>query len=116
MSLFDLADRVVVITGASKNIGTAISLAFAQAGADVVMVARADGTLAADVRPLVRLSVSVIAEQGKRRESGSGGGGGRFGLAYFDDAMITPKFSQRREPFLVTPKTATAINKMTPNV
>ena len=55
---------------------------------DVVMVARADGTLAADVRPLVRLSVSVIAEQGKRRESGSGGGGGRFGLAYFDDAMI----------------------------
>jgi len=55
---------------------------------DVVMVARADGTLAADVRPLVRLSVSVIAEQGKRRESGNGGGGGRFGLAYFDDAMI----------------------------
>jgi len=55
---------------------------------DVIMVARADGTLAADVRPLVRLSVSVIAEQGKRRESGSGGGGGRFGLAYFDDAML----------------------------
>ena len=59
---------------------------------DVVMVARADGTLAADVRPLVRLSVTVIAEQkvaGKsRREVGSGGGGGRFGLAYFDDAQI----------------------------
>ena len=51
---------------------------------DVVMVARADGTLAADVRPLVRLSVSVIAEQGQRRESASGGGGGRFGLAYCD--------------------------------
>jgi TldD protein len=57
---------------------------------DVVMVARADGTLAADVRPLVRLSVTVIAEQKGRREvgSGSGGGGGRFGLAYFDDAML----------------------------
>ena len=55
---------------------------------DVVMVARLDGTLAADVRPLVRLSVSVIAEQGGRRESGSGGGGGRFGFAYFDDARI----------------------------
>ncbi len=55
---------------------------------DVVMVARADGTLAADVRPLVRLSVSVIAQQGQRRESGSGGGGGRFGLAYFDDEMV----------------------------
>lgn len=56
---------------------------------DVVMVARADGTLAADVRPLVRLSVTVIAEQKGRREVGSGGGGGRFGLAYFDDAQIT---------------------------
>ena len=60
---------------------------------DVVMVARADGTLAADVRPLVRLSVTVIAEQvigGKsRREVGSAGGGGRFGLAYFDEARIS---------------------------
>ena len=55
---------------------------------DVVMVARADGTLAADVRPLVRLSVTVIAEQKDRREMGSAGGGGRFGLAYFDDAII----------------------------
>jgi len=55
---------------------------------DVVMVARADGTLAADVRPLVRLSVTVIAEQKGRREMGSAGGGGRFGLAYFDDAII----------------------------
>jgi TldD protein len=55
---------------------------------DVVMVARADGTLAADVRPLVRLSVTVIAEQKGRREVGSAGGGGRFGLAYFDAAQI----------------------------
>jgi TldD protein len=55
---------------------------------DVVMVARADGTLAADVRPLVRLSVTVIAEQNGRREVGSGGGGGRFGFAYFDDGKI----------------------------
>ena len=55
---------------------------------DVVLVARADGTLAADVRPLVRLSVTVIAEQKGRREVGSGGGGGRFGLAYFTDAQI----------------------------
>ena len=55
---------------------------------DVVLVARADGTIAADVRPLVRLSVTVIAEQNGRREMGSGGGGGRFGLAYFDDAHL----------------------------
>jgi TldD protein len=55
---------------------------------DVVLVARADGTLAADVRPLVRLSVTVIAEQGGRREVGSSGGGGRFGMGYFHDHMI----------------------------
>jgi TldD protein len=55
---------------------------------DVVLVARADGTLAADVRPLVRLSLTVIAEQQGRREVGSSGGGGRFGLERFDDALI----------------------------
>jgi TldD protein len=55
---------------------------------DVVMVARADGTIAADVRPLVRLSVTVIAEQNGRREMGSNGGGGRFGLGYFHDSVI----------------------------
>ena len=59
---------------------------------DVVLVARADGTRAADVRPLVRLGLSVIAEQtiaGEvRRETGSGGGGGRFGYAHFDDSVI----------------------------
>ena len=55
---------------------------------DVVLVARADGTLAADVRPLVRFSITVIAEQKGRREVGSAGGGGRFGLAYFSDAQI----------------------------
>jgi TldD protein len=55
---------------------------------DVVMVARLDGTLAADVRPMVRLSVTVMVEQNGRRETGSGGGGGRFGFAYFDEAKI----------------------------
>ena len=55
---------------------------------DVVLVARADGTIAADVRPLVRLSVTVIAEQNGRREVGSSGGGGRFGLAYFDESRL----------------------------
>jgi TldD protein len=55
---------------------------------DVVLIARADGTRAADVRPLVRVSVTVIAEQNGRREVGSGGGGGRFSLAYFHDTML----------------------------
>ncbi|MEX8493170.1 metalloprotease TldD [Sphaerotilus sp.] len=55
---------------------------------DVVMVARADGTLAADVRPLVRVSITVIAEQNGRREVGSAGGGGRFGFGYFTDVLL----------------------------
>jgi TldD protein len=56
---------------------------------EVVLIARADGTLAADVRPLVRLSVTVIAEQAGRREIGSSGGGGRFGLDHFDEELVT---------------------------
>jgi TldD protein len=55
---------------------------------DVVLIARADGTRAADVRPLVRVNVTVIAEQDGRREVGSGGGGGRFGLGYFQDTVL----------------------------
>jgi TldD protein len=50
---------------------------------DVVYIARLDGTRAADVRPLVRLSLNVIAEQNGKREQGSSGGGGRVDLSYF---------------------------------
>ena len=55
---------------------------------DVMYVARRDGTHAADVRPLVRLSVTVIAEHQGRREQGSAGGGGRFDLAFFSDEVL----------------------------
>ncbi|MDC7704279.1 metalloprotease TldD [Vogesella indigofera] len=55
---------------------------------DVVYVARHDGVRAADVRPLVRISVTVIAEQDGRREMGSSGGGGRYDLTQFTDAVI----------------------------
>lgn len=55
---------------------------------DVVMVLRSDGVMAADIRPLVRLSVTVIAEQNGRREQGSSGGGGRQDLTMFTDALI----------------------------
>lgn len=48
-----------------------------------ILVAATDGTYAADVRPLVRLSISVLVEQKGRRERGSSGGGGRFGYQYF---------------------------------
>ncbi|KDC77710.1 TldD/PmbA family protein [Bordetella bronchiseptica MBORD635] len=55
---------------------------------DVVLVAGSDGRLAADVRPLVRLSLTVIAERNGRREMGHAGGGGRTGLAYFTDDIL----------------------------
>lgn len=50
---------------------------------EVVLVAASDGTLNADIRPLVRLNVSVIVEQNGRREQGYVGGGGRVGYEYF---------------------------------
>ena len=55
---------------------------------DMIYIARLDGKHAADIRPLVRLSLTVIAKQGERREQGSAGGGGRFDLAYFNDSKI----------------------------
>ena len=55
---------------------------------DVVLVAGSDGRMAADVRPLVRLSLTVIAEQDGRREVGHGGGGGRTGFDYFSDELL----------------------------
>ncbi|RUT64397.1 metalloprotease TldD (plasmid) [Morganella morganii] len=48
-----------------------------------VLVAATDGTLATDIRPLVRLSVSVLVEEDGKREHGGSGGGGRFGYEYF---------------------------------
>src|SRR5690554_1863222 len=55
---------------------------------EVVLITRHDGMMVADVRPLVRLSVQVIAEQDGRREQGSWGGGGRFDYSYFTDAVV----------------------------
>ncbi|MCP1313294.1 metalloprotease TldD [Halomonas sp. 707D7] len=48
---------------------------------EVVLVRASDGTLAADIRPLVRFNVSVIAARNGRRERGGAGGGGRYSMA-----------------------------------
>ena len=55
---------------------------------EVVLIARSDGRLAADVRPLVRVSVTVLMQEAGRREQGSAGGGGRFDYGYFTDAVL----------------------------
>ena len=55
---------------------------------EVVMGARSDGLMNADIRPLVRLSLQVIVESNGKREQGSAGGGGRFDYDYFDDETL----------------------------
>jgi TldD protein len=55
---------------------------------EAVLIARSDGLLVADVRPLVRVGVTVIVEEGGRREQGYSGGGGRFDYGHFTDAVL----------------------------
>jgi len=61
---------------------------------EVMLVARHDGSLVADVRPLVRLNVTVIVESEGRREQGSAGGGGRFGYNWFMEAERAEGFAR----------------------
>ena len=55
---------------------------------EVILVARSDGLMAADVRPLVRVSLQVIVEENGHCEQGVAGGGGRFNYAYFTDDVL----------------------------
>ncbi len=61
---------------------------------DLILVAGSDGTLAADMRPLVRLNVSVILEEDGRREQGYAGGGARAGLDYFLDGDLPLEYAR----------------------
>jgi len=56
---------------------------------DIILIQNHFGHLVEDVRPLVRLSVSVIVESKGKREQGSSGGGGRYNLNYFDDEILS---------------------------
>jgi len=55
---------------------------------EAILVVNSDGRQVPDVRPLVRLNITVIVEHDGRRETGSMGGGGRYDFNYFDDALI----------------------------
>jgi TldD protein len=87
------ADKVALLEKLEKKcraLDPRITQVMASLGGEyeVVLIARGDGTLAADVRPLVRVSVQVIAEAHGRRETGSSGGGGRTDYAYFTDEVL----------------------------
>lgn len=56
---------------------------------EVILIANSENELIADIRPLVRFNISVIAEKNGRRESGSFGGGGRFGLEIFTQEKLS---------------------------
>lgn len=55
---------------------------------DQILVARSDGLIAADIRPLVRVSLQVMVESKGHRETGFAGGGGRYDFTYFTDEIL----------------------------
>lgn len=61
---------------------------------ETVLVMASDGHLAADVRPLVRLNVSVVVEQNGRREQGYAGGGGRYDYLYFLENDLASSYAR----------------------
>ncbi len=61
---------------------------------DLILVAASDGTMAADVRPLIRLNVTVILEQDGKREQGYSGGGARTDLHYFIDGGLPLEYAR----------------------
>ena len=61
---------------------------------DLILVAASDGTMAADVRPLIRLNVTVIMEQDGKREQGYSGGGARADLHYFIDGDLPLQYAR----------------------
>lgn len=62
---------------------------------DIVLIMASDGHLAADVRPLVRLNVSVVVEQNGQREHGYAGGGGRYDYSYLMNNDLAFEFAER---------------------
>ena len=64
-------------------------------GHGCVLIVNQDGKLATDVRPMVRLSLSVIAESNGRLERGTSGGGGRMTYEFLDDDQLS-KYAKAR--------------------
>ncbi len=85
IAILELADR------AARTHDTRVQEVMASLSSvyEVVLVVTSDGQKIPDVRPLIRLNVSVIVEENGKRERGSMGGGGRLALNYFDDELIT---------------------------
>lgn len=90
VAMLKLADRV------ARSADSRVSQVSASLSGthEVVLVRASDGTLAADIRPLVRFNVSVIAVHNGRRERGSAGGGGRYSMAQLRDAGVAERYAR----------------------
>ncbi|WP_311945255.1 metalloprotease TldD [Halomonas piscis] len=90
VAMLKLADRVArAVDPRVSQVSASLSGTY-----EVVLVRASDGTLAADIRPLVRFNVSVIAASGGRRERGSAGGGGRFSMGRLRDAGVAESYAR----------------------
>ena len=81
------------LDGLARSIDPRVKQVFASVGSSFsnIHIVRMDGAHIHDARPLVRLNISVVVEQDGRRETGSAGGGGRFGL----DRMLEGEEAER---------------------
>ncbi|QEM82217.1 metalloprotease TldD [Halomonas binhaiensis] len=90
VAMLKLADKVArAADPAVTQVSASLSSLY-----EVVLVTASDGTLAADIRPLVRFNVSVIAVRNGRRERGSAGGGGRYPMARLRDEGAAETFAK----------------------
>ena len=90
LSLLHQADEVA---RAADNRVTQVSASLV-GELDTILIAASDGTLATDIRPLIRMSVSVIVESNGRRERGSAGGGRRLDYRYFHDNNMATDYAK----------------------
>ncbi|WP_106420497.1 metalloprotease TldD [Salinicola tamaricis] len=94
------ADEKIAMLKQADRVARAADPAVSQVSAsltgvhEVVLVCASDGTLAADIRPLVRLNVNVIVARDGRRERGSAGGGGRYAMSRLRDADVATSYAR----------------------
>jgi TldD protein len=85
------ADKLALLRAADKAARAydkriiKVQASFAESIREVLLFT-SDGRMATDIQPILRFGVSAVAEQNGKRQSGSGGGGGRYGMEYFQQA------------------------------
>jgi len=89
----DLLKRADATARAADPRVTQVSVSLA-GGIDSVLIAASDGTFSADIRPLIRMNVSVIVESSGRREQGTAGGGRRLDYSYFQNNGMPENYAK----------------------